>query len=196
MELPVYTLTISDDEKDNAEVNFVSLVETPAIERNFLAFRNQQLFAIQDEDQRIVSGPAMVPDMPIFRSDENGQYYVVFDAAAIGKIAYRFFKKGYQANINTNHSPDALVVDSVFFESWLVDREKGKAPMKGFEDLPDGTWFLTAKINSPDTWTKIKSGEYKGFSVEGLFEYTRVAKVDPERALLEQVKEILDQIED
>lgn len=196
MELPVYKLNISDNEKDTTEVNFVSIVESPAIERNFLAFNRQQLFAVQDEDQMIVSGPAMVPDTPIFRSDSNGQYYVVFDAEGISKIAYRFFKKGYQANINMDHSPNALVADSVFFESWLVDREKGKAPMKGFEDLPDGTWFLTAKINSADTWAKIKSGEYKGFSVEGLFEYKPIAAVDPELAVLQQIKEVLEQIQD
>ncbi|TWF38851.1 putative serine protease XkdF [Chitinophaga polysaccharea] len=194
--LPVFQLLISDDETDDNEVNFVSLVDRPAIQRDFLAFAERKLFAIQDEEQQIVTGPAMVPDEPIFRSDKNGKYYVVFSADTIGKIAYRFFKKGYQGNINIMHESGSVVADSVFFESWIVDREKGKQPLAGFEDMPDGTWFLTAKINNTDTWDKIKEGEYKGFSVEGLFNYKPIAEIDPEEALMLQIKELLDQVEE
>jgi hypothetical protein len=138
----------------------------------------------------------MIPDLPIFRNDGNGQYYVVFDRATVEKIAYRFFKKGYQSNINQMHQANTVVADSVFFESWIVDRSKGKKPMKGFEDLPDGTWFLTAKINSPETWAKVKSGEYRGFSVEGLFDYKPVTSVDPEEELLNRISDIVKRVKD
>lgn len=193
---PIFKLTISEDEQDDAEVNFVSLVDRPAIQRDFLVFRDKQLFDIQDEDERIVTGPAMIPDAPIYRNDDNGQYYVVFDAATINKIAYRFFKKGYQANINIMHQSGNVVADSVFYESWVVDRDKGKMPLAAFKDLPDGTWFLTAKINSEETWQKIKSGEYKGFSVEGLFDYTPVAAVDPEEAILKEIMKIVKKVKE
>ena len=198
MKLPIYKMMISDDETDAAEVDFVSLVDSPAIQRNFLKFKEaRQMFEVVDEEQQVVSGPAMVPDFPMFRNDEQGQYYAVFDAATIAKIAQRFFKKGYQRNINEDHKPDAIVADSVFFESWLTDKAKGKKPLKGFEDMPDGTWFLTAKINSADTWAKIKSGELKGFSVEGFFEVRPVGEpVDPEQAILAEVQKIIDSVED
>ena len=194
LQLPIFRLTISDNEQDDAEVNFVSLVDRPAIQRNFLVFQDKQLFDIQNEDQRIVTGPAMIPDAPIYRNDDNGQYYVVFDAATINKIAYRFFKKGYQANINIMHESGNVVADSVFYESWVVDREKGKMPLAAFKDVPDGTWFLTAKINNEETWQKIRSGEYKGFSVEGLFDYTPIAAVDPEEALLKEIMKIVKKV--
>jgi hypothetical protein len=192
--LPIFKLTISDNEQDDAEVNFVSLVDRPAIQRDFLVFSEKQLFDIQDEDERIVTGPAMIPDAPIYRNDDNGQYYVVFDADTINKIAYRFFKKGYQANINIMHQSGNVVADSVFYESWIADRAKGKMPLTAFKDLPDGTWFLTAKINSEETWQKIRNGEYKGFSVEGLFDYTPVAAVDPEEALLKEIMKIVKKV--
>lgn len=199
-DFPIFQLLISDDETDNAEVDFVSLVDRPAIQRDFLTFREKIRFAVQDEDQRIVTGPAMIPDAPIYRNDDNGQYYVVFDAATINKIAYRFFKKGYQANINIMHERGSVVADSVFFESWVVDRTKGKMPLTAFEDLPDGTWFLTAKINNPDIWAKIKSGEYKGFSVEGLFDYKPAGNIDPSEVamakVLKDIVNILNQVED
>jgi hypothetical protein len=196
LQFPIFKLTISDNEQDDAEVNFVSLVDRPAIQRDFLVFSEQQMFDIQDDDQRIVTGPAMIPDSPIYRNDDNGQYYVVFDADTINKIAYRFFKKGYQANINTMHKADSIVANSVFYESWVVDRDKGKMPLAAFKDVPDGTWFLTAKINNDETWAKIKSGEYKGFSVEGLFDYTPVASVDPEDALLKEIMKIVRKVKD
>lgn len=193
MNLPVYQLLISDNEADDSEVNFVSLVDRPAIQRDFLAFSDHQGFAVQDDDQQIVTGPAMIPDAHIYRKDDKGEYYVVFSADTISKIAYRFFKKGYQGNINLQHKQGDLVADSVFFESWLVDRSKGKQPLAGFDDLPDGTWFLTAKINSPDTWEKIKSGEYKGFSVEGMFDFEPVDQPDSDESMLMRIIEIIRQ---
>lgn len=193
-ELPVFKLSISDDESDDNEVNFVSIVDAPAIQRDFQVFKTMARFDIQNEDQRIVTGPAMIPDTPIYRNDGGNQYYVVFDAATINQIAYRFFKKGYQANINLMHEQGSVVTDSVFFESWVVDKEKGKQPLVAFKDLPDGTWFLTAKINDPAVWEKVKSGEYKGFSVEGLFNYTPVGQVDPEEAVLREIQKIIKKI--
>ena len=48
-------------------------------------------FAIQDEEKRIVSGVAMVADMPIYRRDAiRGEYYVVFDKESIFKIAKKW----------------------------------------------------------------------------------------------------------
>lgn len=199
IQLPIYKLSVSDVESEGIDVNYVALVDKPAIEKNFLAFKDHEAkplkFAIDDEEKRIVTGPAMVPDLPIYRREKDKEYYVVFDAQTIGQIAYLFFKRGYQANINIMHDQGNIVDESVFFESWVVDREKGKSPLKGFEDLPDGTWFLTAKINNDDAWEKIKSGEYRGFSVEGMFNYSLVAEVDPETALLKEIADLLEEME-
>src|SRR3954462_8547965 len=194
--LPVFKLYISDNEDDDGEVNFVSLVGKPAIQRDFQVFADTQRFAIQDEEEHIVTGPAMIPDAPIYRNDDNGQHYVVFEPNTIKKIAYRFFKKGYQANINMMHEQGSIATNSVFYESWVVDREKGKQPLAAFKDLPDGTWFLTAKINDPAVWAKVKSGEYRGFSVEGLFDYKRVAEVNEEEELLKAIGKIISKIKD
>ena len=104
---------IADDIEGEEEVDFVDLVESPAIQRNFLAFNDQYLentkeptkllFAVQDEEQRIVSGPLMIADLPIYRRDEDGEYYVMFSADQIKKIVQRFFKKGYQSKVNIEH---------------------------------------------------------------------------------------------
>ena len=74
------------------------------------------------------------------------------------------------------------------FESWLVDRSLGKMPMKGFEDVADGSWFGSFKVNNDQVWNEIKQGAYKGFSVEGLFGGRLVPM--GERQILSKIDEI------
>jgi len=139
MELPLYELMINEDVDDDAEVNFVALVDRPAIQRNWNAFKDKHVFEIVSEDQRIISGALMLADTPIFRSDNtHGDYYVTFSKDTILKIAQKFFKKGYQANVNLEHNPDFKVEDIVMFESFISDKERGIPPMKGFEDATEG----------------------------------------------------------
>jgi hypothetical protein len=195
MELPLFELKINDDINDDAEVNFVSLVDRPAIQRNWNAFKEKYKFEIISEEKRIISGPLMLADTPIFRSDAtHGDYYVMFSKDTIFKIAQKFFKKGYQANVNVNHDPSQKVDGVVMFESFISDEERGIAPMKGFEDAPDGSWFGSFKVENDDTWQKVKNGEVKGFSVEGVFEYSKTKSKDQE--MLDQIKKILSAISD
>lgn len=174
MNLPIYQLEISDDLNDGAEVDFVALVDKPAIERNFLKFKEAKTnFAIQSEEKHIVSGALMLADTPIYRNDSNGEYYVTFSKSTIEKIAQKFFKKGYQSNVNLMHDGDKQVEGVTMFESFIVDSERGIQAMKGFEDAPEGSWFGSLKVENQDVWSKIKSGEFKGFSVEGMFNYKK-----------------------
>lgn len=190
MELPIYKLIISDDLKDEAEVDFVALVDRPAIQRNFLAFNDRVKFEVISEDKRILSGPLMLADMPIYRNNEEfGEHYVVFDAKTIEQIAQKFFKKGYQSNVNDMHDPEKIIEGVTMFESWLVDRTTGKLPMKGFEDAKDGSWFGSYKVENEEVWAKVKSGDFQGFSVEGVFGYSE--RINKEEAMVAQIKEIL-----
>jgi hypothetical protein len=190
MDLPIYKLIISSDLEDEAEVDFVALVDKPAIQRNFLAFKERKKFEIVSEDKKIVSGALMLADMPIYRDNEEfGEHYVVFDADTIQKIAEKFFKKGYQSNVNEMHDPNKAVDGVTMFESWLVNRELGKMPIKGYEDVKDGSWFGSFKVENDDIWKKVKEGEFKGFSVEGIFGYSD--RVSKEELMVEQIKQIL-----
>jgi hypothetical protein len=151
-------------------------------------------FSIENQDQRIVTGPLMVADLPIYRRDEYEEYYVSFSAAEIKKIVQRFFKKGYQSKVNIEHSTP---VDGVFmFESYIIDREKGIMPPKGFEDISNGSWFGSFKVDNEKIWNEVKAGTFKGFSVEGLFRYEKTNKViTQEEEIMSQIFKILSQIE-
>lgn len=170
MDLPVYKIIVNED--DDTGVEFVSLVDRPAIQKDFMLFSQQQKqgYSIQDEEKRIVTGPAMLADLPIYRYDDvRGEYYVTFDAPTIWTIAKKFVRKNFYKAVNTDHETP---VDSGvhMIESYFIDRERGVMPPKGYEDAKDGSWFLTYLVDNDELWAKVKAGEWKGFSVEGFFD--------------------------
>lgn len=191
--LPLYRLVITDNDDGQEEVDYVALVEYPAIQKNFVAFNNRMKF-IANEEQRIVSGPLMIAELPIYRRDDEGEYYVVFTGEEIKKIVQRFFKKGYQAKVNLEHEK---AVDGVYmFESYIIDTERGINPPKGFEDISNGSWFGSFKVDNDKIWEEVKAGTFKGFSVEGLFKYERTGQVvTPEEEVMTHIFKILAQIE-
>lgn len=171
--LPCYEMVIDESAESDVEVSAIAFVDKPAIEKNFLAFNAVNLNFAADPARQIISGPAMVPDTLIYRRDAGGEYNVFFSKDTIESIALKFFKKDYQKNLNLFHDPALSLQGVTIFESFISDKARGIKPMKGFEDLPDGTWFISAKVENPAVWEKILSGEVKGFSVEGIFSYTK-----------------------
>jgi hypothetical protein len=194
MELPLYMLEISDDLNDDAEVQFVSLVDRPAIQKNWNAFKNEQKFQIISEDKRIISGCAMLADTPIFRSDATfGDYYVAFSKDTITKIVQKYFKKGYQNNVNLMHDPNQIETGVTMFESFISDKSRGIEPMKGFEDAPDGSWFVSMLVENDEVWDKVKQGMVNGFSIEGIFNYAPL--VSKEQQVMNEIYKILEEVE-
>lgn len=192
--IPIYALEIIDDENSEIEVDFVSLVDKPAIERQFLAFKDHERigFAIQDEEEKIISGPLMLADKPIYRNDENGEYYVTFTKDTIKLIAQKFFKKGYQKNVNLMHDQGMIAEGLTMFESWITDEKRGIKPMVGFEDVNDGSWFGSFKVENEDVWKLIKDGKVRGFSVEGVFNYRKSGIANADKMWSQIIKILKD----
>ena len=146
-----------------------------------------QKFAIQDEEKRIVTGAAMIADLPIYRRDDvRGEYYVVFDKESIFKIAKKWARSNKYDAVNAHHRTP--IMDGVsLFESYIIDRERGVMPPKGFEEVADGSWFVSYLVDNDDVWARVKDGEFKGFSVEGVFDFPE----DKDEQILEALKEVL-----
>ena len=150
-------------------------------------------FQIVSEDEHIISGPLMIADELIYRNnDKFGEHYVKFSADTIQKIAIKFSKKKYQSNVNLMHDPNQKVKGVTMFESFIVDKKRGILPMKGFEDVADGSWFGSFYVENQEVWNKVKAGEFKGFSVEGLFDYEEPKT--PEEQALQKISELLNAI--
>lgn len=129
---------------------------------------NNFTFAIQSEEKRIITGPAMIADLPIYRKDaERGEFYIVFTAETIWSLAKKFSREQKYTAVNTMHQNE---VDGLsMIESYFVNRERGINPPTGFEDVPDGSWFMSYLVDNDEVWAKVKAGEFQGFSIEGFF---------------------------
>lgn len=197
MDFPVFKCFIDESIDSEFQVDFISLVDKPAILKNFIAFsENEKLKFSIDTEKRVVSGPAMLADIGIYRNDSvMGEYYAVFDKETILSIVQKFFKKDFHKNINLMHDPESKTSGVTVYESFLVDRARGIMPMKGYEDAADGSWFVSQKVDDDAIWAKVKSGEIKGFSVEGIFKQVQVKpqKMSAEVAL-EKIKVLLSMI--
>lgn len=191
MDFPIYELMINEEQKDDAEVSFVALVDAPAIKRNFLAFKDNLKFQVLSETDHVIVGPLMVPDQLIYRaSDKFGEHYVKFSAETIKAIAIKFAKKGYQNNVNEMHDLKKQVEGVTMFGAFITNEKWGVRPIEAFSDLPDGTWFGIYKVENEKVWGKITSGEFQGFSVEGLFDY--VKPVNNDEIILAKLSAILN----
>lgn len=145
-----------------------------------------------DEEKHIILGPAMVPDMKIFRKDAQGNpYYVYFTADTIKQIADKYMRNKYLDNNDMMHDGDA-VPDVFVIESWIKESDNDKSTDYGFKDLPVGTWFVSMKVNNMDIWNKIKNHQLNGFSVSGYFAEEPANFITNEEMFLYAVAEILN----
>lgn len=160
------------DDLDGASLDRISWVSEPAIERDFWAFskeKKEMRFKVESEEQRKITGPAMIANLDIPRLDPNTgeEFMVYFTEEDIIDAQLSFFKNSDVNSTNLEHEFDIEGVTLV--ESWIVDNKNGKGGGENFEDMKDGDWMVTWKV-SEDIWQEfIKSGVIKGFSIEGIF---------------------------
>lgn len=140
-------------------------------ERNLTPLAGHSAFQLNfaDEEQKVVVGPAMLPNISILRKDEDGEpYYVKFTEETIAEIARKYMKEARTNDVNTDHEVNNA--GSYVFETWIVEDPKtDKANTVYGYNVPKGTWMVKMKVDNPETWRRIKAGELKGLSVEGSF---------------------------
>ena len=152
-------------------IDAISIVEHPAIESDFVALKDQQQqvkFAEVDQDKRILIGAALIPNKPIYRLDDDKEYYVYFSKATIRRAAELFLQKGNQNKTTLEH--EAKLEGLSVVESWIVeDPARDKSALYGLNPV-EGTWMVTMKVENEDVWKEyVKTGAVKGFSIEGWF---------------------------
>lgn len=174
------------------ELKRISLVSEPAIEADFMLFSNQEMtFKAIDEEKRVLTGPAMRPNIKIKRYNELGElYYGVFSEDVVRQAAEMFFKRG--SNTNNTNIEHEFEIDGVFvFESWIVDNpEMDKSKELGFSGVKKGDWFVSMKIDNDVIWNNyLKTGLIRGFSVEIRADEKEVDTVEMIKAVLDLEKD-------
>jgi len=195
MKLQDVELFIKDENEDG--VFAVSLVESPAIEENFIALSTHKMeLKVVDEDKKIVTGLALVPDKRIYRKmklkegEEPKEFNIYFSKETISKTAELFMKKLNLNNITSEHEKPVTGVTVI--ESWVVeDTDKDKTALYNLK-APVGSWAITMKVYNEEEWSKIKAGDYKGFSIEGIYQGMDALNMSKDLDIIEQLKHILN----
>ena len=190
--IPIYNVLIDDNETG---IDRISLVQSPAVESNFLAFakdKKQMLFTANEEQQMIV-GVLMRADFPIYRYDEcMGEYYLQFSKDTIKLMAEKLLLDNHQNLVNIEHLQNSDVDGVNMIELFIKDSSKGINPV-GFDDITDGSLFATFKVRNPKVWEYIKNNKFKGFSIEGMFGYEQIE--NNEEDIYNEIMNVLNKIE-
>lgn len=188
--IEVFELVIDTD--DESGVTAIALVDQPAIESNWMAFSKQSeyKFNIKDEEKRIIEGYFMVADLLIPRIGENGEkFFVKFSAKTIEQIREKQSRLGLNNNFNLMHDPRQIAEGVYMLDNLIIDNERGKVAPKEFEKVPNGSLWGSAKVDNDEIWEQVKAGEFKGFSVEGMFKQLEPVTMDED--LINKLREII-----
>tara|TARA_R110002096_G_scaffold118363_1_gene256272 strand:- start:5108 stop:5845 length:738 start_codon:yes stop_codon:yes gene_type:complete len=166
-DLDIIELIIDENNLEDG-IEAISLVESPAIEENFVALsRHKVEFKSVDDEKRIVVGLALVPDREIFRKSGDYAYKIMFSKETVKKASELYLKRLKNNNATIEHE---LAVKGVsLIESWIVeDPNMDKSNLYKL-DAPEGAWAVVMKIDNDEIWEDVKQGKYLGFSIEGFF---------------------------
>ena len=149
-----------------------------------------------DEEQRLITGPAAIPNKFIVRAPQHGvskePYYVFFSEDSIKKIAYKYLKDKNVDKTNIEHTPVNLKGVHIV-ESWLISNPSNDKSNEFGKEYARGTWMVTMKIDNDKVWSSIKERKIKGFSIEGYF--TESLYFNKEDEQIVQINNIINQIE-
>lgn len=180
-----------DETKEEMGINAVSVVESPAIEENFIALQKHEVELKEvDTEKRILMGAALIPNKQIYRKNKDKEFYIYFSEDTVRKASELFLMRSNQNNATYEHERKMLEGMSVV-ESWIIEDEKLDKSVKYGFNLPKGTWMISMKVNNDEVWKKVKEGEVKGFSIEGYFVDKYDMSSHEEQVLIEKIKELI-----
>lgn len=186
--IPIYYATINEDlaglELKQQGIQNIALVDSPAMLTEWLMFDEQKPIEFKmslQEEQRIITAPVIIADLPIYRKvNEDGiekEFYVVYKKDTNMKVLQKYMSDGNQKKVKLTHDTQDLSKGVFVFEVFMSDESRGIAQPKGF-DLPDGTIFCSMKINNDMIWQEAKAGKVKGISLEGFFDLEKEIDLD------------------
>jgi hypothetical protein len=207
MELPIIELTLEELEQG---IDATALVENPAIQRNWMAFKEHKSyeFKTHNEDKRILAGALMVADFPMYRNMNGKEFFVKFSSETIEQLADRMVLNNKLTAFNFEHDAKKELADMHIQQFFIINTELGVNTPIGFEELPNGSLFAFVKVNNEQVWNDyVKTGIVKGFSIEGNFatkeefseqtflnELEQINKIDNMSDAIKKLNELADKL--
>ena len=187
---------VIDENDETSGIEAISVVETPAIEENFVALNKHELQLKEvNKEKRILMGAALIPDKSIYRRNDKGdEYYIYFSKDTVRKASELFFKRSNHKNATYEHKQP--IEGMTIVESWIVENtKKDKSAHYGL-NVPEGTWMVSMKVDNDEIYQDALDKKIRGFSIEGYFadklDMSSQTIEEYERQLtIEELKEII-----
>lgn len=178
----IYNINLDGDELG---LYAVSWVDSPAIEQDFVYFKEQKpigLYFFSGEKHEVVS-PILIPNQLIYRNQCGYEFYVRWTAETIKQAFEKFKANGWLNRVTFMHSTDmysddyetSMIEDVYMKKAWIVeDSETDPINTEYGYNLPNGTLCVHYKVVNEDLWAKIKDSEVKGLSIEALCNFDKI----------------------
>lgn len=168
--MEIIELVIDEESEEFSGIEAISVVESPAIEEEFIALKNEDQIRLAEvsKEKRLLMGAALIPDKPIYRKSEDNEFYIYFSKETVVKASQMFLKSGNQGQATMEHATEKLEGMTVV-ESWIVEDLVHDKSRKYGLDMPLGSWMISVKCENDKVWAKVKKQQIRGFSIEGYF---------------------------
>ena len=169
--MDIIELVIDEESEEFSGIEAISVVESPAIEEDFIALKNEDKIRLAEvsKEKRLLMGAALIPDKPIYRKSGDHEFYIYFSKDTVAKASQMFLKSGNQGQATMEHATKKLDGMTVV-ESWIVESDLYDKSKKYGLDMPVGTWMVSMKVDNDEIWNDyVKKNKIKGFSIEGYF---------------------------
>ena len=135
--------------RPDSQVYAISLVECPAIESNFVYLSEEKPIQVclEQDEKHMVFGAVLIPDKPIYRYNQDEEYYLRFPKETIEVLAHEYLQNDNIYSFTQQHKENADGVSII--ESWVKTSNNDKSVDLGI-DAPIGTWFVGAKIDNEE----------------------------------------------
>ncbi|MDB4541713.1 XkdF-like putative serine protease domain-containing protein [bacterium] len=189
---------VIDENEELSGIEAISVVESPAIEEDFIALKNQEQIRLAEisKEKRLLMGAALIPEKPIYRKSGDHEFYIYFSKDTVAKASQMYLKAGNQGQATMEHTEEKLDGMTVV-ESWIVEDAVHDKSRKYGLDMPIGTWMVSMKVDNDDIWNNyVKENKIKGFSIEGYFADKLNRPQDKQQDKLTKEDKLLNEIID
>ena len=167
--IPNYKISIVPEEGSETETGMFATAFTsnPAIEVKGMAFNKQSPMYFKDELKMRIAAPVMIPDIKIYRKDEDGEYTVEFSKQVIEDIHSKFMQNMKDTSyFNLEHNSEEKV-PAYLLECWIVENPKQDKAFSSYGvEVPKGTLFAVAQVTDQEYYNSLVENDQVGFSIE------------------------------
>ena len=86
---------IIDENEELSGIEAISVVESPAIEEDFIALKNQDQIRLAEisKEKRLLIGAALIPERPIYRKNGEHEFDIYFYKDTVAKAPQMVLKR-------------------------------------------------------------------------------------------------------